>query len=536
MKGMPDLLADGRGMSLARITFSVLIQAAAAGLAALATRSLFVALAEDAPSADPLWLAILVLSGATLALFRIDARVQGERMGQSYAHAVRRALYRHASRMPQNAVDERRAGYMSLRFVGDLAALKSWGALGLPRLIGGAVVLPTTARVLYLIEPLFARVAAPLMALGVAIMLGIGHRLYNRHRALRSRRARIAADLTERMPLAPRLDMLGRTRQELALIDKRTAEMIPAAIARVRGAELVKAVPDALAGMIAATILATGFWNGNSTADLAGALAALGLSLQPIRDLASVQNQRAAWRAAQEKCAAVFERPVRRRGKPKRPAPAGPLGIRISDLTLGPLSNLTLSAEAGEHVALLGPNGSGKSTLLAALAGLVEPEGGRIRVGGTAPVAAQGQTRVALLTQEAPVLRGSLRKALTLGLRKRPTDDVLHARIAEVGLDPLLHRLGGLDGSVGEGARDLSYGERAKIALVRTILGRSSLLLIDRVEPLLDPPGQRALQTLIEETNATVVRVIAGRSEQREDEALWDLTSETSVGHTAHST
>jgi energy-coupling factor transport system ATP-binding protein len=110
------------------------------------------------------------------------------------------------------------------------------------------------------------------------------------------------------------------------------------------------------------------------------------------------------------------------------------------------LRGLELSVRAGERVALMGRNGAGKSTLLRALAGLIEPERGRVRAPGG----------VALLPQ-------------------RPGDMLVRERVSEelsgeAGAAAL--RLFGLEYLASSDPRDLSGGERQRLALAIVVAGR----------------------------------------------------------------
>ncbi len=90
--------------------------------------------------------------------------------------------------------------------------------------------MPVTLAVLWLMEPAFLWIAAPTAAVVLATGLAGGRRLVPLTRRLRARRARIAADMAERMPFAPQLDRLGRRRTEIAQLDRRTNAMIGAAL------------------------------------------------------------------------------------------------------------------------------------------------------------------------------------------------------------------------------------------------------------------------------------------------------------------
>ena len=145
--------------------------------------------------------------------------------------------------------------YLTLRFVGDLTVLKDWPARGLPVLVEGAVMAPALAVILFVLDPTFGLIGLVLTVLSLAALLIGASGLMRTHRSVRSRRALLAADMAERLPIAPDLAALGRRNLELRLIKRRTTQLTEASQARVTRGEAMRALPDALSGIAAAAVI-----------------------------------------------------------------------------------------------------------------------------------------------------------------------------------------------------------------------------------------------------------------------------------------
>jgi len=174
----------------------------------------------------------------------------------------------------------------------------------------------------------------------------------------------------------------------------------------------------------------------------------------------------------------------------------GPLAARLPD-------GRTLFADAhvrlgeGEFVLLEGPSGAGKTTLLRAIAGL-DPAPGAVRrlAGRDWPERSlpAWRARVTWLAQDAPMLPGSLRDNLAFpftlraGRERALDEDRARRLLAETGLDHL---------PLDRDARDLSGGERHRLALVRALLWDPPVLLADEPFTGLDPERARACRDLL---------------------------------------
>ncbi|MEN9365903.1 MAG: hypothetical protein RL489_261 [Pseudomonadota bacterium] len=159
------------------------------------------------------------------------------------------------------------------------------------------------------------------------------------------------------------------------------------------------------------------------------------------------------------------------------------------------LAGLTLALPAGQFVALLGPNGAGKSTLFQVLTGLFVADEGEVEVAGQSlrRSAVRALADIGVVFQQMSLdldlsVERNLRFHADLhGLPRR----VAGERIAE-GCRAL-----GLDKDLVRPVRELSGGNRRKVELVRALLHRPKVVLMDEPTVGLDPKSRRDLLAAI---------------------------------------
>jgi ABC-type multidrug transport system fused ATPase/permease subunit len=172
------------------------------------------------------------------------------------------------------------------------------------------------------------------------------------------------------------------------------------------------------------------------------------------------------------------------------------------------LHGVSLDLAVGERLAIVGPSGSGKSTLGRLMAGIAEPTGGRITVGGVRLVDLpldDLRRHVALVTQEHHVFVGTIAENLSLAKPGAGRDELARAlRVVDalrwVAAMPL-----GLDTVVGSGGVVLTPAQAQQLALARLVLLDPHTLILDEATSLLDPTAARDLERAMN-------RVLEGRT------------------------
>jgi NitT/TauT family transport system ATP-binding protein len=180
--------------------------------------------------------------------------------------------------------------------------------------------------------------------------------------------------------------------------------------------------------------------------------------------------------------------------------------LSVSDLALAygkaepVLEGVSLTVGAGEFVSLVGPSGSGKTSVLRAVMGLQKPLTGRVETG-------IGLAEIGFLFQDDALLPWrTARQNVALGLRIRG----LAAREASVQADDWLARLG-LAGLGDRFPRQLSGGQRKRVALAQVLALKPKLILMDEPFAALDAIVRtritQELLSWVEEEHLTVLLV-----------------------------
>jgi ABC-type Mn2+/Zn2+ transport system ATPase subunit len=207
-----------------------------------------------------------------------------------------------------------------------------------------------------------------------------------------------------------------------------------------------------------------------------------------------------------------------------QPVPSPPTAVDVAGLVLrrGPTVALrveALSLPAGRVTSLVGPNGSGKSTLLHAIAGLLAPDAGEVRVLGE-PVD-RASSRVAYVLQATavadhlPVTVGevvAMARYPRLGLvrRPRPADRRAVAEAVErLELGDLVRR------QVGE----LSGGQRQRVFVAQGLAQEAEVLLLDEPVSGLDVASAERIRQVVADERAAGRTVVVATHDLGEAQA-----------------
>jgi ATP-binding cassette subfamily B protein len=464
-------------------------------------------------NAGALWWVGLVIFGSFLirATASVVQKVLLTRISEETVGDIRNDLLRHLMTLDGSFHQAHGPGYLMQRVEGDVGQIsKVWRIIitGAGRDVIALVSLFAVALGIDWHWTLVELVGAPLMVLPSILV--------QRFVRGNARKARdIAAGLSVRLNevfhgIVPvklnRLEEYQAARYRTLTDDRITAETRSAL-----GQSSIPGLIDIMAGIGFLGVL---FYGGSeiiagtkTVGDFMAFFTAIALAFEPLRRLGAVSGSWQIAAASIERLKELLDTVPDLRDPPSpRPAPDAVPEVVLDNVTLrygdqAVLRGASFVAEAGKTTALVGASGAGKSTVFNLLTRLVDPEGGRVEIGGV-PVQDMRLSDLrgmfSVVSQEALLFDESLRDNILLG-RKDVTEERLEQVLEAAHVADFLPRLeGGLDAQVGPRGSSLSGGQRQRVAIARAILRDTPILLLDEATSALDVQSEAVVQAALD--------------------------------------
>ncbi len=423
-------------------------------------------------------------------------------------------LLRHVMTFDGAFFQRHSPGHLIERIQGDVGGIKSAAGSMITGLGRDVIALLSLIAVTFSVDPtwtLIALIGVPLMILPSTLIQG-----YTRRRAMIARE--VAGQVTTRFDevfhgiSAIKLNRLEdyQTKRFETVRNRRVKAEVESAF----GQSLIPGLVDVMTGFGFLAVLYFGgrdIIDGEKTVgDFMTFFTAMALMFEPIRRLGSLGGQWQVAAASLERLKTLADTKPGVRS-PAKPKPLGPTTrIVFDDVNLSyggqpALRGACFTAEAGQTTALVGASGAGKSTVFNALTRLVDPDSGRITLGG---VELQDlrlsdlRSQFSVVTQDATLFDETLRDNILLGRDGVPDADLARAVDAAHVSEFLPKIEAGLDTPAGPRGSSLSGGQRQRVAIARALLKDAPILLLDEATSALDAASEVAVQTALEALSA----------------------------------
>jgi thiol reductant ABC exporter CydD subunit len=448
--------------------------------------------------------------GLTTAGFEIAGRVGAARV----MAGLREQLVRKVLRERPGGLADEQSGELAAVAVQGVEALEPYFARYLPQLVLAAL---TPLAILAWVLPRDWQAAAilavtlPLIPLFMVLIGGLAER---RTRARWQTLSLLSARFLDTVGGLETLRAFGRADDQEEAIEassdayrRTTLETLRLAFLSALVLELLAMLGTALVAVTVGVQLAAG------DLGLDAGLTVLLLAPElyaPVRQLGAQFHASADGLAAAGRILAVLDLPPSA-AVPARPVPpADPrraplafegVGFAYPGTSSPTLTDVWLTLEPGETVALVGSSGSGKTTLLALLLRLADPASGRIACGGVdlrAVDARAWRQRIAWVPQRPTIIAATVADNIRLA-DPGASDRRVREAAAAAGVLELAERLPErLETRIGEGARRLSAGQARRVAMARAFLHDAPLVLLDEPTAHLDAESAARMEEALD--------------------------------------
>jgi ATP-binding cassette subfamily B multidrug efflux pump len=482
---------------------------------------------------------LLLLGVYLLALVvgGIQIRMMGV-IGQRFLASLREQIFEKIQLLPLSYFDRTRAGDLMSRLVNDIATLNQLISQGLTQLISSTFALVGIMIAMLLLSwplALASFVTIPLMLLATRVFSRLSRQAFRR---TRTAIGDVSSNIQEDISGVRVAQAFNRTDDTIRRFAESNAANRDANVQAVAVTSAFTPAIDILSNLTIAIVAVAGGWMTLRGMIEVGTVVAFFIYVQnffrPIQMITGIYTQVQGALAGAERIFELVDEPVRQVDAPNaQPLPriegrvvfdhvffsygsrpgGGPNGAR-RDGAGGEnvLSDIDLTVEPGQTVALVGPTGAGKTTLVSLIPRFYDVTGGRLLIDGhdvRDVTLASLRSQIGLVPQESFLFSGTIADNIRYG-RLDATDAEVEAAARAAGAhDFIMAQPEGYQTRLNERGGGLSQGQRQLLSIARAILADPRILILDEATASIDTRTealiQRALRVLLKGRTSFVI-------------------------------
>ena len=462
---------------------------------------------------------LFIVNNTVMWLSQYQQVYQMTWVGQHALYRVASDMFSHIASLSLSFFDQNETGRVMARMQNDVNVLQQMLSNGMIAIFGSMLSLVGFLGILFVLNWQLASlvsISVPIMASTIWIWQRYARRSFLRARATISA---VNASIQENVSGVRVIQSLSRESINSRQFRDVNAQNMRASVEAGQASALVQPLVELIG---AATLGVAIFVGGNMVlnGDLSlGFLVAFALYINrffdPIRDMTQQYTNMQRATVAAERVFEILDWP--------QDVADAPGAIELRDIRgevelrhvdfgysdeITVLHDLSLTIQAGEHVALVGQTGAGKSTIISLLARFYDVTGGALFVDGhdIRGVTMQSLRRqMGIVLQDPFIFGGTIRENIAFG-RPDATDEEIEAAAKAVGVHDLIMRFDrGYRTRVLPSGANLSLGQRQLISFARAMLVSPRILMLDEATAGIDTQTEVVLQ-------AGVAKLMKGRT------------------------
>ena len=437
--------------------------------------------------------------------------------------SLRDESIRHLQKLPLSYLDGHTVGDLVSRITADIDVISDGLLLGFTQLLTGVLTIAVTLVFMFsknLSVSLLVVVLTPLSFLVARFISSRSFRLFQQQSVLRGKQTALVDEMIGGQKLVQAFDYTETASRRFAAINE---DLMQCSQQAVFYSSLTNPSTRFVNSLIYAGVALLGIFlipGGSLTVGgLTILLAYANQYMKPFNDISAVVTEFQNALACADRIFSLLAEPAEPEDAPSA-AIAAPESVRGA-VTLEQLqfsydearpliTDLDLTVQPGQRVAIVGPTGCGKTTLINLLMRFYEPDGGRITVDGT-PVTAMPRAALrrsfGMVLQDTWIKGGTVRESIAFGRPDAPEDAIIQAAKAAHCWGFIQQLPQGLDTVLTGDA--ISQGQRQLLCIARVMLCLPPMLILDEATSSIDTRTemqiQQAFETLMQGRTSFVV-------------------------------